>query len=665
MNFRSEVLLREVGGEMAFYGLTDNGLRTVKTGLPPYAFVLKEDYDDGLEAEDLGCSFEETDLKARVNGVDKPVVMFTAPYPDSIGRISKLLENRGIMVFEGDIRYIRRVFTDKVFGIDYKDAYAYIDIEVDDREGYKDYGVSKIIACSVGFSGVIETFMDGDEKQLLENVVDFLKKSEKTVLVGWNVDYDANQIKARMQKLGLNTRWYDICNFFDLRDAYKYAVKGLSSYSLYEVSKFEGTSPKLIGKRVSDMTVQELRDYNRRDVEILMEIDKKYGFVQKKLDMMSKVGLPLSMSNATFLGDTLILRRLRELGYVARNGKRIKVRESYRGAYIREPKSGIYENIAVIDGKSLYPSVVMYKKIDVEGFNGEVLPYILVNFSKLKDEADKRKDKVSREIYKTLMNSLYGLFGTVGFRFYDRNKAQSVTDGAREVIMRIMNLLEELGFEVIYGDTDSAFFKADSVERLDGVIEYIQKCIKPFEIKLEHKFKKMLIFAKESGGAKKRYVGMEEDGTIFVRGIETRRGDWCMLSKNVLDKAIKIVFESPSPTDAVKSIEKMMREVKADLFAGKYDADLVITKSVKTEGYKVKTPQYEAWKKAVEMGKIPKDSVEISYYFKVGNKIEPYFEGDELKDVDYKKYWENQIQPPIERLIKSITAVSKGVQMTL
>jgi DNA polymerase elongation subunit (family B) len=127
-----------------------------------------------------------------------------------------------------------------------------------------------------------------------------------------------------------------------------------------------------------------------------------------------------------------------------------------------------------------------------------------------------------------------------------------------------------------------------------------------------------------------------------VRGIELRRKDWCALSKRALQTALQMIFEGRSKSEILAFYEQLKR----DLFAGKYDGELVITKEVKDE-YKANVPHKRAWEKAVKLGLITEDVREVSYVWtKTGP--EPYRPGVRI---DYKYYWEKQLLAPLKRVL--------------
>ncbi len=55
------------------------------------------------------------------------------------------------------------------------------------------------------------------------------------------------------------------------------------------------------------------------------------------------------------------------------------------------------------------------------------------------------------------MNSFYGVLGSSGCRFFDTRLASSITMRGHEIMKQTKVLIEDKGYQVIYGDTDSTF----------------------------------------------------------------------------------------------------------------------------------------------------------------------------------------------------------------
>ena len=166
-----------------------------------------------------------------------------------------------------------------------------------------------------------------------------------------------------------------------------------------------------------------------------------------------------------------------------------------------------------------------------------LLPELLTNLMADRDSAKKlqaeAKNKIEEQYYrrvqeaiKILMNSVYGVFASYFYRFTNLDIGASITAYAREYVKDILKELEDEGLEVIYGDTDSVFFRSPN-SNLDGTISFGQQIAERYSVGAKQlEFEKILqpFF---SHGAKKRYVGKQvwPKESMLIRGYETRRTD--------------------------------------------------------------------------------------------------------------------------------------------
>jgi len=637
VKLQSEVNLMGRSDDLRFRAVFDGKIQECKTNVKPYGFVEKEANHGWRDVEDTGL----------VTLKKKRVVKLNFETPSQVGSFGRRLDSKGVRVYEMDVPYVRRVLVDKVFMVDYDGCGCYVDIEVDDNGGWKRAGEGKIKAVSVGDEKSVKTFLlDGDEKEFLKDVVVHLESGKKTVVAGWNVDFDLTHLRKRCRRLNVDAEWLDYCYGFDMRNVYRSTVKGLTRYSLEEVAVHEGFPPKTSSKRICEMTRQELETYNRHDVELLQLLNERYHFLDVKLRLMKEVNLLMSMNTAYQIGDSVVLRRLRELGYVAPTVYNAK-KETYEGAYVMEPVPGRYRDVVDVDVVGMYPTIIMTHKIDVDGLRGECLPYLVAKWVEEKKKAEESGDRTAREVYKTLANSMYGLFGFAAFRFYDEKKAATVTEVGRKTVLKASDELKKLGFKVVYADTDGLFYIDSGFSSVSWIGDYLSELLKPFKFEVDYRFKQLLMFSSEKGdgGAKKRYAGVDCNDRLFVRGLELRRRDWCSLSKKALSNALKMIFDGKSKSEILDYYEKL----RIDLFAGKYDDELVITKEVKGE-YKANVPHKRAWDKAVSLGLISSDDREVSYVWSK-NGVEPYRKG---VAIDYERYWTKQMIAPLKRLLSCL-----------
>ena len=62
---------------------------------------------------------------------------------------------------------------------------------------------------------------------------------------------------------------------------------------------------------------------------------------------------------------------------------------------------------------------------------------------------------LQQNVLKVIMNTYYGVSGYTRFRLYDREIGAAITSVGRAIIDHARRVIEEQGFSVIYGDTDS------------------------------------------------------------------------------------------------------------------------------------------------------------------------------------------------------------------
>ena len=151
--------------------------------------------------------------------------------------------------------------------------------------------------------------------------------------------------------------------------------------------------------------------------------------------------------------------------------------EGQGGGHVLEPRQGLHRNVLVFDFQSLYPSVMRTFNIDPLGHiaagddtdpivapNGApfsrtpaILPALLDELIPRRERAKQAGDAIESQAIKILMNSFYGVLGTSACRFADPALANAITAFGREILLWTKRRFEELGYDVLYGDTDSLF----------------------------------------------------------------------------------------------------------------------------------------------------------------------------------------------------------------
>lgn len=433
--------------------------------------------------------------------------------------------------------------------------------------------------------------------------------------------------------------------------------------------------------------------YSRDDVLATYGLSEK--FLPFAIQLSALTGLPLDQVGAASVGYRLewyLMREAFRFGELVPNREE-KRAESYKGAMVLEPKKGIHENVAVLDFSSMYPNLMIKYNIGPDTFVEEecgenecyVIPEVGYKFRKEPPGFFKNvlttllrlrkqvKEEMSRyppespmyrllnerqKALKVLANATYGYMGWSGARWYFKQGAEAVTALGRATIKRAIEIASSLGLEAIYGDTDSLFVKYDK----DKVEEFIRRVEEELELEIKiDKIYKRVFFTE----AKKRYVGLLEDGRVDIVGFEAVRGDWTEVAKDVQEEVAKIVLSKGEVGEAINYV----RRVIADLRAGKIDiTKLVIWKTLTRpiDQYAVEPPHVAAAKRLMRAGYKVEVGDKVGYVVargtgKISDRAVPYIMADP-RNVDVEYYVKHQIIPAALRILRYFGVSEKALE---
>ncbi len=548
-----------------------------------------------------------------------------------------------------------------------------------------------------------------DEGALLEAFFAWLACADPDLILGWNVvNFDLDLIERRCRALGIefaigrggdratvlqpqNARGMRVARVpgrvvLDGIDWLRAAFWSFESYELEAVSRALLGRGKLGGDSGSRDKVDEinrlyredrtrLAAYNMEDSRLVTEIFARTGLVEFALRRAELTGLAMDrLGGSVAAFDNLYLPRLHRRGRVAPDVGDAGDGPGSPGGYVMDSKPGLYDNVLVLDFKSLYPSIIRTYQIDplglampgdhpVPGFlearfarHGAILPELIEELWQARDEAKNNDDAALSQAVKILMNSFYGVLGSPGCRFYDARLASSITRRGHEIIQKSRDRIAEHGHRVIYGDTDSLFvLLGDSVDenqakrigadlavtlndwwrerlarayRLDSFLE--------LEVEILYLRFLMPTVRGEQTGSKKRYAGLvrtADGGTeVVFKGLESVRTDWTALARRFQRELYRRIFLG-------LPFEDFVRETLADLLAGKHDQELVYRKRLRRaiEEYTRNIPPHvQAARKLQKPGRWVR-------YVITATGPEPV--RDAIPKPDYQHYRERQLAP--------------------
>ncbi len=568
-----------------------------------------------------------------------------------------------------------------------------------------------VIGVAIWDGGKIKKeYIVGDEVDILKKFVDLIWRVDPDVITGYNIDnYDLELLSDRYKKYGLEfsigrdgSKPQRIGGQFwrvhgrVIEDAWWAVKKELK----LKQETLQAVSLELLGEGKEDvdrtkideewhLNREKVISYCMKDAELALRILLKLNILDKYLDLATVTKFPLDdvihSGTSTWVDSLLIREADRNRIGVPLQGHERKTKK-IEGGYVHTIEPGLYHWICVLDFKSMYPSIIIKYNIcfttlsedgEIESPTGVrflsrerregIIPRILKQLMEKRDELKgmMKEDPERRDYYdglqkavKVLMNTFYGVLASSFYRFTNPDIGASITAFARETIKRIISQLESEGIRVVYGDTDSVFFRSP-YDDLEKTVEFGKK--KAREIsereRLILEFEKVLepFF---SHGAKKRYVGRviwpeEERGEMVVRGYEIRRTD----SFDLLTEAQKMVFEKILDGDIEGAI-KLAKEIVEKVRRGEVEIEkLVISRTVRDfKSYKNPNSManVQAAKKLIKLGEefIPGMKVAWIVTNAHGNKqdVEPYIVG---RDFPYKpdyRYYARRVAETLARI---------------
>lgn len=572
-----------------------------------------------------------------------------------------------------------------------------------------------------------------DERELLLAMVNWFKLFDPDVIIGWNViDFDFRLLhkRAEWNKLKLYIGRGNQASYFrtsnttqqgfisipgrvvmDGIDTLKTATYHFRSWSLESVSQEllgEGKQIHNVHDRMDEINQMFKKDkpslakYNLQDCVLVNKIFSHTHLLEFAIERSRLTGVELDRVGGSVAAFTnLYLPQIHRAGYVAPNLHPENWIAS-PGGYVMDSIPNLYDSVLVLDFKSLYPSIIRSFLIDpmglieglkleigkadnqaVPGFRGgqfdrhkHFLPKMIEDLWAARDVAKKNNEKAFSQAIKIIMNSFYGVLGSSGCRFFDTRLASSITMRGHEIMKQTKRLIEDKGYQVIYGDTDSTFVSLNdqfSQQEADKVgnqlVEHINQwwtqhlkqeynLTSILELEYETHYRKFLMptIRGQETGSKKRYAGLIGEGEqerIVFKGLESARTDWTPLAQRFQTTLYSMVFHDQDPSEYVRdTVERTL--------AGEFDDELVYQKRLRRKLHEYQKnipPQVRAARMADEIN--AQLGRPLQYQSKGRIEYLITVSGPEPKEylkstIDYQHYIDKQLKPVAEAILPFI-----------
>lgn len=412
-------------------------------------------------------------------------------------------------------------------------------------------------------------------------------------------------------------------------EALRAAMWSFASFSLENVAQQLLGEGKEIGNEYDKMAEIERRfqedkpalaAYNLKDCELVLRIFDKAKLLAFAMERAHATGLQLDHFGGSIAAFSHhYLPRMHRLGYVAPNVGDIQGKSS-PGGYVMDSKPGFYDSVLVLDYKSLYPSIIRTFLVDpvglIEGTQASssnpiqgpletlfsrgkhCLPGIVTGLWEARDAAKRSQNEPLSQALKLVMNSFAGVLGASECRFFNPKLISAITLRGHAMVKATRDLVEQRGYEAIYGDTDSIFIwlkRRHTTEQAHAVASELVKDINAWwtqtlrqeqglenflEIEFDTHYQKFFMptIRGSDVGSKKRYAGLSVDAdgkeAMIFRGLEMARSDWTLLARQFQEGLLARVFKG-------KPYKDFVAEYVDATLAGEKDEQLIYRKRLR------------------------------------------------------------------------------------
>jgi DNA polymerase elongation subunit (family B) len=452
---------------------------------------------------------------------------------------------------------------------------------------------------------------------------------------------------------------------------------------------------------------QRMVDYNMQDTELLEKIEAETGY----LDLQQTLAeVTLTFANTHGLKpmpqvDGYLLRMAhRRQTHLPSKKTPTGMEKQYEGAFVLPPQdTGILRMVHVCDFKSLYPTVIRSFNISPDtkdqpgcvAFRTEVsfgleqegmVPAACREGMEKRDEWKKKAkanpdDKYAERMnkaYKIFCNSIYGVMGSKWSRYYDVEIAESITLGAKHLILATAEAAKEKGWTVTYMDTDSLFVMGCTVEEFKDFVTACNKELYPrlldergvpreqqcIELDYEKCFKRLVFpINKENKTAAKRYFGSYEHYAFKpktkpeIRGLEYMRGDGVRRTRHLQKELIGLILGEQEPS--AELLEEWVSSQRNDFMMGQVPIeDIVVSQSISKDAlsdYKVKGAHVRIAEEMEENGEDVSSGTRIAYVVTDGSvsPVKAILASDYTGEFDRHYLWMKKIYPALMRILTS------------
>ncbi|MDI6775409.1 MAG: DNA polymerase domain-containing protein [Verrucomicrobiota bacterium] len=502
-----------------------------------------------------------------------------------------------------------------------------------------------------------------NEKELLERFVALVRERDPDVIEGHNLfNFDLPYLAERVNRHGVKlalgrngdsprrrpsrfnagerTIAYDRFDIFGrhvvdtlfLVHAYDIAHRSLGGFGLKEVAVHFGVASKdrvrIEGQKIGEVFEKEPARVARYVADDVLET-REIGNILSRTYFAQTQMLPYSYQNVCARGsatkiDALMLREYCRAGQALPLPDRVR---DFEGGYTDMFVRGVIENVHHCDVRSLYPSLMLSRKLAPGSDELGIFPRLLERLRAIRLEA-KEKMKKSRDAaertrldalqtaFKVLINSFYGYLGFSQARFGDFDVAERITADGRELLKFMIAWLRERGAMPVEIDTDGIYFVPPAGLAAQPAMEafradFARSLPEGIEVEFDGEYRSMYSYKM------KNYALLTDEGAMTVKGAALKSRGLEPFQRDFLEQLIRLKLEGRA-----KKIPALKRRYEKDIRERKWPIkrlaktetlqDAPVTYAAKqSQGKRARSAVYEL---ALKSGRPYRAGDQISYY---------------------------------------------------
>lgn len=549
----------------------------------------------------------------------------------------------------------------------------------------KDKIIIVALSDSTGWKKIIHS-KKISEKELLEDLIKTIKERDPDIIEGHNIlGFDLPYIIARCQLYGIkfsigrdgsepfidyNTNYIfwgkkypeisiqgrQIVDTLHLVFQYDMHRRDIEDYSLKTCAQYFGVNVpgrKIIpGDRISyywNTNPDAVIEYALQDVletKAMSEILMPVYFYQAQM-------IPMDFSQILRSGVSAKIELMLVREYLRQRYSlpmpQVQTK-SIVGGYTNVFYSGVFEKIIHADIESLYPSVILHKKISPKSDSLNVFLKLLealtkerLRLKRLKGEETDQIRKMQldsmQSAYKILINSFYGYLGFYKAIFNDYDAANEVTTYGQKILNFLINEFKKENCTVIEVDTDGLYISPlnneMSEEKERELVQRVNSRLpEGFNLSFAGRYAKMLSYKK------KNYALLTYDNQLIIKGSALISKSIEKYARKFIAKCIELILQN-----RLKEITDIYLQLKKDLLEHKVPIDDLVKTEVLydtleeyekavNENRRARNAAYELAKR-MHLGGFRRTiypGEKISYYVIGNNKDVSIFENCKLRE---------------------------------